>query len=120
MPSGLGPTVGERLARPAPDLVGHNFTASGPDQVWVAGITDVPTAAGFQFLSARRFLCVQASFPWSRQRSMVALAERRAVMFAQQVSQARVVLSRDGCKDHAAECLNPARAGVATSLIGRN
>jgi putative transposase len=38
-------------ARPAPDLVKRNFVASGPDQLWVADITYVPTGAGFLFLA---------------------------------------------------------------------
>lgn len=38
-------------ARPAPDLVDRDFTANGPDELWVADITYVPTAAGFLYLS---------------------------------------------------------------------
>ncbi len=38
-------------ARPAPDLVDGQFTAAGPDQLWVADITYVPTAAGFLYLA---------------------------------------------------------------------
>jgi putative transposase len=38
-------------ARPAPDLVDRKFTAAGPDQLWVADITYVPTAAGFLYLA---------------------------------------------------------------------
>ncbi|MBC7433052.1 MAG: hypothetical protein H7345_13380 [Rubritepida sp.] len=38
-------------ARPAPDLVDRTFTASGPNQLWVAYITYVPTAAGFLYLA---------------------------------------------------------------------
>ena len=34
-------------ARPAPDLVNRDFSVSGPDQLWVADITYVPTWAGF-------------------------------------------------------------------------
>ena len=51
MVGGLGPTDREELAWPAPDLVDRNFTASGPDQLWVADITYVPTAAGFLYLA---------------------------------------------------------------------
>lgn len=38
-------------ARPATDLVERNFTAEGPDQLWVADITYVPTRSGFLYLS---------------------------------------------------------------------
>jgi len=38
-------------ARPVPDLIERNFTATGPDQLWVADITYVPTSAGFLFLA---------------------------------------------------------------------
>jgi putative transposase len=38
--------------RPAvPDLVQRKFTVQGPDQLWVADITDVPTWAGFLYLA---------------------------------------------------------------------
>ena len=36
---------------PAPDLVQRKFTASAPDQLWVADITYVPTWAGFLYLA---------------------------------------------------------------------
>jgi putative transposase len=38
-------------ARPAPDLVDRKFTADGPNQLWVADITYVPTWAGFLYLA---------------------------------------------------------------------
>jgi len=38
-------------ARPAPDLIDRNFTATGPDQLWVADITYIPTWAGFLYLA---------------------------------------------------------------------
>jgi len=44
-------TTRDRDARPAPDLVDRNFAAAGPDQLWVADITYVPTGAGFLFLA---------------------------------------------------------------------
>jgi putative transposase len=44
-------TVRDAGARPAPDLVERQFTAAGPDRLWVADITYVPTAGGFLFLA---------------------------------------------------------------------
>jgi len=48
-----GPTTTrrDRDARPAPDLVDRNFMAKGPNQLWVADITFVPTATGFLYLA---------------------------------------------------------------------
>lgn len=48
-----GPTTTRRdkEARPAPDLVDRNFTSSGPNQLWIADITYLPTAAGFLYLA---------------------------------------------------------------------
>jgi putative transposase len=45
-------TVRAEDARPAPDLVDRDFTATGPDQLWVADITYIPTWAGFLYLAA--------------------------------------------------------------------
>ena len=44
-------TTRERGARPAPDLVDRHFAAPGPDQLWVADITYIPTWAGFLYLA---------------------------------------------------------------------
>lgn len=38
-------------AEPAGDLVNRDFTATGPDQLWVADITYIPTWAGFLYLA---------------------------------------------------------------------
>ncbi len=48
-----GPTTTRRdkNARPAPDLVDRNFTATAPNQLWVADITYVPTTVGFLYLA---------------------------------------------------------------------
>ena len=48
-----GPVTTRRddSSRPAPDLVDRNFTASGPNQLWVADITFIPTAVGFLYLA---------------------------------------------------------------------
>src|SRR5690606_25315929 len=37
--------------RPAPDLVQRRFSAEGPDQLWVADITHIPTQSGFLYLA---------------------------------------------------------------------
>jgi putative transposase len=44
-------TVRAAQARPAPDLVQRAFTATGPNQLWVADITYIPTWAGTLFLA---------------------------------------------------------------------
>ena len=44
-------TVRDETARPAPDLVDRQFTVAGPDLLWVADITYVPTWAGFLYLA---------------------------------------------------------------------
>jgi transposase InsO family protein len=41
----------DRDARPAPDLVDRKFSAEAGNQLWVADITYVPTAAGFLYLA---------------------------------------------------------------------
>ena len=46
-----GTTRRDRKARPAPDLVDRDFAAEGPDRLWVADITYVPTLAGFLYLA---------------------------------------------------------------------
>ena len=44
-------TVRAAQARPAPDLVQRTFTAPGPNQLWVADITYIPTSSGTLYLA---------------------------------------------------------------------
>jgi putative transposase len=44
-------TIRSEHQRPAPDLIDRDFSASGPDRLWVADITYVPTWAGFLYLA---------------------------------------------------------------------
>ena len=44
-------TVCDPDARPAPDLVERNFSASAPNRLWVADISYIPTWAGFLYLA---------------------------------------------------------------------
>ena len=46
-----GTTKRDPDAAPAPDLVNRDFTAAGPDRLWVADITQVPTGAGRLYLA---------------------------------------------------------------------
>ena len=44
-------TKRDREARPAPDLVERDFSSDGPDRLWVADITYIPTWSGFLYLA---------------------------------------------------------------------
>ena len=44
-------TVSDASAEPAPDLVRRDFSASAPNELWVADATYVPTLAGFLYLA---------------------------------------------------------------------
>ena len=44
-------TLRDQAHRPAPDLVARDFAAAGPDRLWVADITYIPTWAGFLYLA---------------------------------------------------------------------
>lgn len=48
---GCWTTRRDKDARPAPDLVERNFPVRGPNQLWVADITYIPTWAGFLYLA---------------------------------------------------------------------
>ena len=48
---GTRTTKPDRDSRPAPDLVERDFTATRPDELYVADITYVPTWAGFLYLA---------------------------------------------------------------------
>ena len=48
---GCRTTRRDETSRPAPDLVDRQFTAEGPDRLWVADITYIPTWAGFLYLA---------------------------------------------------------------------
>jgi putative transposase len=48
---GTRTTLAGESAQEIPDLVERDFTADGPDQLWVADITYVPTWSGFLYLA---------------------------------------------------------------------
>jgi putative transposase len=72
-------------ALPADDLVERNFTASGPDELWVGDITFIPTYAGFLFLAV-------VMDAWSRRiigRSMAAHLRTELVLDALEMALAK-------------------------------
>ena len=44
-------TQRDARGRPAPDLIDRKFAADGPNQLWVADITYIPTTVGFHYLA---------------------------------------------------------------------
>ena len=52
-------------SRQAPDLIERNFTAAGPDRLWVADISYIPTWAGFLYLAVVLDACSRRIVGWS-------------------------------------------------------
>jgi putative transposase len=62
---GVRTTIPDKRAAAAPDLVKRDFTASRPDETWVADITYVPTYEGWLFLAAVMDLYSRKIVGWS-------------------------------------------------------
>jgi len=61
-------TQKDRSARPATDLVERNFAATGPNQLWVADITYIPTTSqGFLYLAVVIDVWSRKVVGWSMQ-----------------------------------------------------
>jgi len=58
-------TTRDREATASADLVKRDFTASLPDQLWVADITYVPTYTGFLFLAVVLDVCTRRVVGWA-------------------------------------------------------
>jgi len=65
-------TTPDKRATPAPDLVNRDFTATKPDQTWVADITYVPTYEGWLFLAAVMDLYSRKIVGWSMREDLEA------------------------------------------------
>jgi len=63
-------TVRDETAAPAPDLVGRDFRADRPNQLWVADITYVATAQGFLYLAAVVDACTRRCVGWSMRNTL--------------------------------------------------
>jgi putative transposase len=62
-------TVRDPRADPAPDLVGRDFRAPGPDRLWVADITALPTGEGWLQLATVLDAWSRRVVGWSMDRS---------------------------------------------------
>jgi putative transposase len=65
-------TVRDSAAQPSEDLVNRNFTATAPDQLWVADITYVPTMTGFLYLAIVLDVFSRRVVGWAMSRRMPA------------------------------------------------
>ena len=86
--------------RPAPDLVQRRFTASGPNHVWVADITYVPTGRGFVYLAVVLDVWSRRIVGWALQPTLnteLVLAALRMAIRARQ-PQAVIHHSDQGCQ----------------------
>jgi putative transposase len=61
----LGTTKQNPSAAAAPDLVDRKFTATGPDQLWVADVTYVPTVQGWLYLACVTDVYSRMVLGWS-------------------------------------------------------
>ena len=61
----VGTTTPGGEAPAAPDLVARNFTRRGPNQLWFADITYVPTWQGWLYLAAVVDACSRYCVGWS-------------------------------------------------------
>jgi putative transposase len=107
-------------ARPAPDLVDRQFTADGPNQVWVADITYIPTSSGFLYLAVVLDIWSRKIVGWAMSSRMVTQLVLDALAMAlEQRRPAEGVIhhSDQGCQYTAIEFGKHCReAGVRPSM----
>jgi putative transposase len=113
-------TVRDARATPAPDLLHRDFRAAGPDRLWVADITALPTAQGFLYLALVLDAWSRRVVGWSMDRSATAELVGRALDMA--IGRRRPAPGLVHHSDHGAqytssvvgECLRS--AGIVASM----
>lgn len=108
-------------ARPAPDLMERNFTASGPDQRWVADITYVPTWAGFLFLAVVLDVFTRQVVGWSMAANQNTELVTRALQMAVRRRRPTGVVvhhSDQGCQYTSYDFAKACRAAHVTRSMG--
>ena len=107
-------------ARPAPDLVQRTFTASGPNQLWVADITYIPTWSGTLYLAVVLDVWSRRIIGWAMathlRTSLVVAAFDMAI--AQRRPQAVIHHSDQGCQYTAIEFGRRCRAANVRPSMG--
>jgi putative transposase len=93
-------TVRDGSARQAPDLVGRQFRADGPNQLWVADITYIPTWAGFLYLAVVLDAWSRRIVGWAMETHLRTELVVDALQFAVQQRQPSNVIhhSDQGCQ----------------------
>jgi putative transposase len=79
-----GTTIRVDGVRPAPDLVGRDFRARGPNRLWFADIREIPTGEGKLYLAAVVDCFSRACVGWAMAPHMRGALVRRALEHAVQ------------------------------------
>ena len=114
-------TMSDRAVRPAADLVDRRFTATGPDQLWVADITYIPiTAGGFLYLAVVLDVWSRRIVGWSMQnhlRTDLVTAALEMALKQRKPAQGVIHHSDQGCQYTSIEFGRRCRkAGVRPSM----
>jgi putative transposase len=113
-------TQRDQHARPAPDLVDRKFVANGPNQLWVADITYVPTLAGFLYLAIVLDVWSRKVVGWAMSSRLVTQLVLDALMMAMErrrPGQGVIHHSDQGCQYTSIEFGKRCRdAGVRPSM----
>jgi putative transposase len=113
-------TVRDPGATPAPDLVDRDFRTSGPDRLWVADITALPTQQGFLYLAMVLDAWSRRVVGWSMSPSATAALVTRALDMA--IDQRRPAAGLIHHSDHGTQYTSLAlgarlrAAGIAASM----
>jgi len=93
-------TMRSARQRPAPDLVDRDFSATGPDQLWVADITYVRTWTGFLYLAVVLDVWSRRVVGWAMSSRMPAGLVVNALRMALGTRRPEVVIhhSDQGCQ----------------------
>jgi transposase InsO family protein len=79
---GVRTTIPDRRSQAAPDHLGRDFSATGPDQKWVADITYIPTHEGWLFLAGVSDCYSRKLVGWSMRDSLEAELVADAIAMA--------------------------------------